>query len=395
MHEHQGHTRPRWEVADIFGRYWASFKERHKVSPHQNNVVQAIINCRTSKMGGHREKCTVCDYEYSAYNSCRNRHCPKCQFRHRLEWLKERLVELLPLPYYHVVFTMPHLLNDLVLCNKKTVYDIFFTATSYALKKFALDPKFLGAQLGFFGILHTWGQNLCYHVHIHYIVIGGGLDAANDRFIRLPYQKKFLFPAKAMSRTVRGKFVELLAGAYHAGKLVFPGKLAAVSSADAFAKFCKSVGNESWVNYVKKPFAGPGSVLEYLGRYSHRVAIANQRIQDVSDAQVTFRYKDYRDQSRTKSMRLDPNHFIQRFLWHMLPPGFRKIRYYGFMGYAVRSEKIEQIRRLLQALLDETIKANHAIGEWLERYSDFLEWRCPQCKVGFLESERIPIMNSS
>ncbi len=312
-----------------------------------------------------------------------------------MEWLKERLAELLPLPYYHVVFTLPHILNDLVLCNKQVLYDHFFTATSRALNQFAHDPKFLGAQLGFMGILHTWGQTLSYHVHIHYIVVGGGLDTINNRFIRLPYQKKFLFPSKALSRTVRGQFVELLKSAYDAGKLQFPGKLSALSSKASFDRLCRQVGNEAWVNYVKKPFSGPGNVLEYIGRYTHRVAIANQRILNVSDDAVAFRYKDYRDKNRIKTMALNPEHFIQRFLWHILPPGFRKIRYYGFMGYAVRSKRLDQIRALLQELLEESIKANHTIHEWLERYADFLERRCPQCKTGILVSEPIPIMNSS
>jgi hypothetical protein len=394
MHEHQGRNRPRWEVADIFNRFWDSFRKRHKVSPHQDDIAEAILRCRTSELGGHKETCPVCDYQYEAYNSCRNRHCPKCQYRRRMEWMKDRLLELLPLPYYHVVFTMPHCLNNLVLCNKEILYEAFFAATSYALNKFSLDPKFLGAQPGFFGILHTWGQTLSYHVHIHYIVIGGGLDNQNHQFIRLPCQNEFLFPAKAMSKTVRGKFVQLLKAAFYKGQLQFPGELASLSERDAFLRFCGTVGNESWVNYVKKPFAGPEQVLNYVGRYTHRVAISNHRIKEVNDAGVTFEYKDYDDDSRIKYMTLDPEHFIQRFLWHCLPKGFRKIRYYGFMGYAVRSKKIAQIRELLQELWDETIKANQAIQAWLDQYTEFLEKRCPKCKIGFMVCEPIPINSS-
>ena len=289
---------------------------------------------------------------------------------------------------------MPHSLNNLVLCNKKILYEAFFAATSFALNKFSLDKKFLGAQTGFFGILHTWGQNLSYHVHIHYIVVAGGLDNDNQKVIRLPYQNKFIFPVKAMSKTVRGKFVQLLKTAFYKGQLVFPGKLAPLAAQDAFLRLCQKVGNESWVNFAKKPFAGPDQVLKYVGRYTHRVAIANYRIKDVHDSGVTFSYKDYRDQSRIKSMKLDPEHFIQRFLWHCLPKGFRKIRYYGFMGYAVRSKKIEQIRALLQELWDETVKANSAIQEWIDQYAGFLEKRCPKCKIGFLICEPI-IINSS
>jgi len=308
--------------------------------------------------------------------------------------MKDRLLELLPLPYYHVVFTMPHCLNDLVLCNKEILYEAFFAATSFALNKFSLDPKFLGAQPGFFGILHTWGQTLSYHVHIHYIVIGGGLDNRNQQLVRLPYQNKFLFPAKAMSKTVRGKFVQLLKAAFYKGQLKFPGELAPLSARDTFLGLCSKVGNEAWVNYVKKPFAGPEQVLNYVGRYTHRVAISNHRIKDVNDAGVTFEYKDYDDDSRIKFMTLDPEHFIQRFLWHCLPKGFRKIRYYGFMGYAVRSEKIKQIRSLLQELWDETVKASHAIQAWLDQYAEFLEKRCPKCKIGFMVCEPIPINSS-
>jgi hypothetical protein len=311
-----------------------------------------------------------------------------------MQWLKNRLLELLPLPYYHVVFTMPHVLNDLVLCNKEILYEAFFAATSFALNTFSLDPKFLGAQIGFFGILHTWGQNLSYHVHIHYIVIGGGLDDVNQRVVRLPYQKKFLFPAKAMSRTVRGKFVERLKAAFNKGQLVFPGKLAPLSAQETFLRLCRMVGNQSWVNYVKEPFAGPEQVLKYVGRYTHRVAISNHRIKNVSDSGVAFEYKDYSDDSRIKFMTLDPEHFIQRFLWHCLPKGFRKIRYYGFMGYAVRSKKIARIRSLLQELWDETINSNQAIQAWLDLYSEFLEKRCPACKIGFLVTEPI-LINSS
>jgi len=311
-----------------------------------------------------------------------------------MEWLKDRLVELLPLPYFHVIFTMPHILNDLVLCNKKILYEAFFSATSFALNKFSRDKKFLGAQTGFIGILHTWGQNLFYHVHIHYIVVGGGLDSKNHRFIRLPYQKKFIFPVKALSKTVRGKFVELLKTAYNKGQLQFPGELASLSMKPAFLQLCQKAGNAAWTNFAKKPFAGANRMLEYIGRYTHRVAISNHRIKDVRDSGVTFIYKDYRDQSRIKSMTLDPDHFIQRFLWHCLPKGFRKIRYYGFMGYAVRSEKIEEIRGLLHEFVQEINEVNHTIQVWLEQWAEFMERRCPQCKMGFMVSEPI-LLNSS
>jgi hypothetical protein len=389
--------RPVHEIAEIFQRYWKQYCQNHRVSAFQKKVVLAIKSCRSAALGGHRVTCTNddCDYEQQSYNSCRNRHCPKCQGSKQLEWVHQRLQELLPIPYFHQVFTMPPLLNPLALFNKALIYDIFFNAAAETLKAFAADPKYLNAKLGFIAIMHTWGQTLSYHVHLHFIVTGGGITADGRQFKRLPYGKKFLFPSRAMSRTLRARFVELLKQAYADGKLQFPDEMAQLRSADAFTRFCVQVGQQAWYNYTSLPFTGPKKLLAYLSRYTHRVAISNHRIKSVEDGQVCFEYKDYRDNHQIKTMTLEAEHFIQRFLWHIFPAGFKRIRYYGFLAPGCRAKQLEVARTALNALCEQAIQCREGMAEWWERFGAFLERQCPKCHTGKLVYQLIMPWDSS
>jgi len=393
--------RPKYELAQIIKLYWHKYCDRHKVHSEQQKVINAILNCRTEKLGGHIERCTNndCDYTTNAYNSCRNRNCPKCQYSKQLQWVHDRLKELLPIPYFHHVFTLPHILNPLTMCNKEVIYGLFFNACTYILNAFAKDPKFLGAKIGFIGIMHTWGQPLGYHVHIHFIISGGGLAFDGSKFKRLPYKENFLFPSKAMSKTLRGKFVKLLKKAYEDGKLVFPGELKDIEKPQAFQRFCNEVGRQEWYNYTKKPFSGAERVVQYISRYTHRVAISNHRLLDIANDKVTFSYKDYKDKDekgipKTKEMTLSSEHFIQRFLWHILPSGFKKIRHCGFLSSGSRKTNIALARSLLD-INEKTVLSITTIKKWLEKYSDFLERKCPKCGIGTLVYEMVPVFDSS
>ena len=366
-------------MADIFNNYWAGFLKNHSVSRHQHKVIGAIRACRTSRLGYHIEKCSnnQCDYEVIAHNSCRDRHCPKCSVSKKLKWVTDRMKELLPIPYYHFVATMPEMGATLCLFNQAVIYDLFFKATSGALNAFSKDPKFLGAQLGFVGVLHTWGKALWYHPHIHYIITGGGLKG--DKWINLPYTDKYLFPSQAISKTIRGKFIKLLKQAYAENKLCFPGQLAEISTPLEFRKFCNRLGRQAWYCYFKKPFTGPEKVLQYIGRYTHRVAISNSRLIDIDNDRILFKGKDYKDKGKQKVFTLDKDTFIQRFLYHILPVGFRKIRHFGFLNTGFRSDKIQMIReqfeQMAQSIEDE-------INNWIDRVAPFIFHICPQCQKG-------------
>ena len=303
--------------------------------------------------------------------------------------------ELLPIPYFHHVFTLPHILNTLALYNKAIIYDLFFKACGYTLNSFSKDPKYLNAKIGIIGILHTWGQTLWYHVHIHFIITGGGLAFDGSQFKRLPYQEQFLFPSRALSMTIRAKFVELLKQAYQAGKLFFPAALADIKDAEGFRRFCNEVGRQAWYNYTKPPFSGAATVVKYIGRYTHRVAISNHRLLDIADDQVKFSYKDYKDDSKVKSMSLSSDNFIRRFLWHILPSGFKRIRYYGFLAGGSRKQQLALARSLLSALNEASIECLSGVKEWLERFGTFLDRRCPKCKSGKLVYQLIPVWDSS
>jgi hypothetical protein len=340
--------RPRIELADILRQYGDAYRAEHdaSLSSTQRRVMQAITACRTAALGGHVEACDECGHQRIAYNSCRNRHCPKCQSLARAQWIEDRQAELLPCPYFHVVFTLPEEIAAIAHQNKARVYSILFAATADTLRTIAADPKHLGAEIGFFAVLHTWGQTLVHHPHLHCVVPGGGVSADGERWI--PCRPGFFLPVRVLSRFFRRRFLELLERAFDRDELEFFSALEELREREAFRRYLDPLRKKEWIVYAKAPFAGPEQVLDYVGRYTHRVAISNNRFQDIADGHVTFRWKDYRNGDTQKTMTLTAAEFIRRFLLHVLPPGFQRIRYYGFLGNRYREEKLEQCRRLLQ-----------------------------------------------
>ncbi len=305
-----------------------------------------------------------------------------------MRWVHQRLTELLPIPYYHSIITMPHSLNPLALYNKTVIYDMFFKASAHTLTTFAQDPKFLGAKIGFFGILHTWGQRMSYHVHLHFIVPGGGISNDGKRWVGLPYRKDFLFPVKALSRRLRKTFAEMLQQAYDEGKLVFPDELAPLAEPENFKRFLKEVAWENWNCHIKPPFAGPEVAVKYLGRYTHRVAISNHRLLDIEGGKVTFRYKKYKDNKVFKRiMTLTATKFIQRFLLHIIPPGFKRIRHYGFLAPGRRTQALELAAKLLGALAEKLQQAKDPFEDFIQEQDSR---KCPVCKIGCLILTEIP-----
>ena len=339
--------RPQFEVADIFRRYGADYRLQHGVSLSvaQRRVMTAIEVCRTAVLGGHLEQCDRCGHERNAYNSCANRHCPKCQSLARAEWLENRRTELLNTQYFHVVFTVPEQIARIAYQNKKVVYGILFHATAETLRTIAADPKHLGAEIGFFAVLHSWGSNLLHHPHLHCVVPGGGLSADGTQWISC--RPRFFLPVRVLSRLFRRLFLEYLIKAFDAGKLQFFSSLEPLRERRAFFRHLAPTRVTKWVVYAKRPFAGPEQVLDYVGRYTHRVAISNNRLLDIDHGKITFRYKDYRHDGQQKTMTLDAEEFIRRFLLHVLPDGFQRIRYYGFLGNRYREEKLARCRQLL------------------------------------------------
>ncbi|MHB8900380.1 MAG: IS91 family transposase, partial [Thermoguttaceae bacterium] len=309
------------------------------------------IRCRTADLGGHVQRCNECGHQRIQYNSCRNRHCPKCQATARAAWLEARQAELLPIPYFHVVFTLPDGIRPLALQNKRVVYGILFRAVAEALQEVAANPKHLGAEIGLLAVLHTWGQNLMHHPHVHCVVTGGGLAPGRSRWVpcqRSRRRKKPSFlPVRILSRVFRGKFINFLKRAYDSGKLHFHGKLSSLAQTRAWQSQLDAAVKKDWVVYAKRPFGGPQRVLKYLARYTHRVAISNRRLTELHDGQVSFQYKDYADGQRTKLMKLASSEFIRRFLMHTLPNGFVRIRYYGFLANRDRRQRLDLCRQLL------------------------------------------------
>jgi hypothetical protein len=314
----------------------------------QLKVMSAIEACRTAELGGHVERCEDCDHTQIAYNSCRNRHCPKCQGAAAQRWLEARQAELLPLAYYHVVFTLPAQIGDIAYQNKAAVYDILFKAASETLLTIAADPKHLGARIGLTAVLHTWGSALTHHPHVHCIVPGGGLSPDGQRWISC--RPRFFLPVRVLSRLFRRLFLDRLAEAYAEDRLVFFGELAGLADRATFNARLSPLRRAEWVVYAKRPFAGPESVLAYLARYTHRVAISNSRLISMDDSGVTFRWKDYRadGQARQKLMTLAPDEFMRRFLIHVLPAGFHRIRHYGLFANTARAANLAKARTLLQ-----------------------------------------------
>jgi Putative transposase/Transposase zinc-binding domain len=342
-------SRPKLEVADIFrdhGAAWRSANAGH-ISLGQLKVMSAIERCRTAALGGHVERCEKCSHTVIAYNSCRNRHCPKCQAAAAREWLAEREAELLPVPYFHVVFSLPAKIADIAYQNKAAIYDILFKASAEAMIAIAADPKHLGARIGLLSVLHTWGSALNHHPHVHMIVPGGGISLDGARWVAC--RPDFLLYVGVFSRLFRRLVLEKHTAAHSAGELQFFSKHAALANARAFAAYLAPLRNSKWVVYCKRPFGGPKEVLRYLARYTHRVAISNRRLVACNEKGVTFKWKDYRLEGRARYqvMTLATHEFIRRFLMHVLPAGFHRIRYYGLLASGKRADNIARARELL------------------------------------------------
>jgi hypothetical protein len=351
----------RLEVADILRRHGEAYRQAHEghLGRVERRTMSAIELCRTAALGGHLEGCPSCRTIRVAYNSCRNRHCPKCQGQACRDWLAARQGELLPVPYFHVVVTLPAPMAGIAFQNKAAVYSILFKAAAETLLTIAADPKHLGAEIGLVAVLHSWGQNLHYHPHVHCIVPGGGLSPT--RFGRrsgavqwIACRPGFFLPVRVLSRLFRRLFLQDLQAAYDAGKLSFFGDLAGLMAPAAFRRRLAEVRRVEWIVYAKPPFVGPGQMLTYLGRYTHRVALANSRLVSLADGRVAFRWKDYRHRGKAKVMTLDAHEFIRRFLLHTLPDGFHRIRHYGFLANGHRAQKLELCRRLLTITVQES-----------------------------------------
>jgi len=376
--------RPKFEVADVFRRYGADYRQQHgpSLSIAQRRVMHAIEVCRTAVLGGHLERCDQCGHERNAYNSCADRHCPKCQSLARAEWLENRRSEILNTQYFHVVFTVPEQIAPIAYQNKRVVYGILFRAAAETLRTIAADPQHLGAEIGFFAVLHSWGQNLLHHPHLHCVVAGGGLSPNGTQWISC--RPGFFLPVRVLSRLFRRLFMEYLLIAFDAGKLDFFSGLEPLRERGAFLRHLAPARATEWVVYAKRPFAGPEQVLDYVGRYTHRVAISNNRLLDIDGGKVAFRYKDYRQDSQPKTMTLDAEEFIRRFLLHVLPDGFQRIRYYGFLGNRYRAQKLARCRQLLGMPACEPA-ALEATQDYRDRYEELTGTslrECPACHLG-------------
>ncbi len=343
-------TRPQFEVADVIRAHRDDFLEAYgsTLSPEQRRALIDLPRCRTAALGGHVEECDRCGHQQIAYNSCRNRHCPKCQGTEAARWVEAQAADLLPVEYFHVVFTIPAALGPIALQNPRVVYGLLFRAAAETLRQIAADPKHLGAEIGLLAVLHTWGQNLQHHPHVHCVVPGGGLSADGSRWVAC--RPGFFLPVRVLGRLFRGKFLALLKAAFDGGKLSFHGQLAALASPAEFRRILAGTANTKWVVYAKPPFGGPEQVLRYLARYTHRAAISNHRLIGLEGDQVEFLWKDYAQGGAQKTMKLQAVEFLRRFLMHILPTGFMRIRHYGLLANRVCREKLELCRRLLAAI---------------------------------------------
>ncbi len=339
----------RWEVADVFRRHGDTYRRTHDghLGRVERRVMSAVALCRTAALGGHAESCADGGFVRHAYNSCRNRHCPKCQGQARAAWLAARQAELLPVPYFHVVFTVPAPAAEIAFQNKQTVYAILFRTAAETLRRIAADPKHLGAEIGLVAVLHTWGQTLQHHPHVHCVVPGGGPSPDGTRWVAC--RPGFFLPVRVLSRLFRRLFLDELRAAFDADQLGFFGDLADLADPAGFVRHLRDLRHVEWVVYAKPPFGGPEQVLAYLGRYTHRVAIANSRLMTVTEDDVAFRWKDYRHHGKSKVMALAADEFIRRFLLHTLPDGFHRIRHYGFLANGHRATKLALCRELLAA----------------------------------------------
>jgi hypothetical protein len=359
--------RPALELADVIRLHGGGLAN---VTSEQRKVLNALSACRTAALGGHVETCDQCGHQRIAYNSCRNRHCPKCQGSACTRWMEDRATELLPVEYYHVVFTLPDTFNALALANKRIVYGLLFDAVAQTLMQVAANPRHLGARIGFMGILHSWGQNLCLHPHVHCVVPGGGLSPDGERWIAC--RPGFFLPVRVLSKVFRGKFIDLLKRSHAKRALV------GITDVAQLERLLDSSVRNDWVVYAKKPFGGPEQVLKYLARYTHRIAISNTRLVAMDDQTVSFRWKDYAHGSQPKVMTLEGSEFLRRFLMHVVPTGFMRIRHFGLLANRFRTANLAHCRELLAAaglhVATETSPANA---------THTIEYECcPLCKTG-------------
>lgn len=372
----------RIEVADVFRQFGDEYLESHRnsTSCDQKRVLRNIVDCRTPVLGGHKIKCDHCGYEEIAYHSCRDRHCPKCQANAGAKWLEDRAEDLLNVEYFHLVFTLPNKIGFIAHQNKRVVYGILFRSVSDTLLTIARDPKHLGAQIGFLAVLHTWGSNLHHHPHLHCIAPSGGISPDGTRWVSCKRRRKaFFLSVRVLSRMFRGKFLDLLRRAYLKGKLTFHGDLQDLADRRRFDRYLKAASQTDWVVYAKRPFGSPLLVLKYLARYTHRVAISNQRLVDLKDRKVRFHWKNYANGNTKKTMTLDVIEFIRRFLLHVFPKGFVRIRHYGFLANCVRRQKVALCQRLLGGIEDNTNCSTASVVTDKD-HSQI----CPECKKGTL-----------
>jgi len=374
------------EVAVIFRRYAKEYLENQKQPVYILKTIGAIEKCRTAELGGHIEKCDNCGHKRISYNSCRNRHCPKCQSLAREKWISERKKELLPVKYFHIVLTLPEELDRIALQNKRVVYGILFKAGSETLLKLGKDEKHLGGAIGVIAVLHTWGQNLIEHPHLHCIVPGGGLSEEENKWKKPKKTKKedFFIHVNVISDLFKKKFLYYLKRSYDKGELRFKGELKNINESITFKKLMNELYSKKWITYCKQPFGGPEQVINYLGRYTHRVAISNHRIKSIEGGNVTFSYKDYRDCNKTKEMTLEAGEFIRRFLLHVLPDNFYKIRYYGILSSRNKKIKLTQCRRILgiKEKINEESVIHKSWKEILYELTGVDLTQCPECKKG-------------
>jgi hypothetical protein len=377
-------SRPPLEVADLIRIAGNAFIERSRqwIRWKHVKVLLAIRRCRTAALGGHLDECTRCGHRAISYNSCRNRHCPKCQTAARERWIAARQRELLPTRYVHVVFTLPRELAPLALQNKRTVYDLLFRTSAETLLEIARDPQHLGAEIGFFTVLHTWNQKLGLHPHVHCVVPAGGLSLHRTRWIKPRYP--FFLPVKVLGRLFRGKFVAALKRAFRDGQLRFHGDLRPLAQQKTFAAWLRPLFRKDWVVYSKRPFGGPEYVLQYLGRYTHRVAISNHRLVSFADGQVTFRWRDSAHNNEQKLMTLSLDEFLRRFLLHLLPEGFVRIRHFGFLANRCRATSLPLCFQLLPSRPRPHTEQDPSIANGPHDL-----WRCPKCRGPMVVIERL------
>lgn len=368
----------RVEVADIFRHHGPEYRQSHCLPLRHLRVMRAVEVCRTAELGGHKDKCADCGHIEISYNSCRNRHCPKCQTLRKEKWIEDRVEDLLPIEYFHVVFTIPSELNPLAIMNQKVMYNLLFRSASETLIELANNPKHLGARIGFISILHTWGQNLMDHPHVHCVVTGGGLSETNW----VSSRKGFFIPVRVMSSLFRGKFLAFLKEAFESKSLIFPGGISQLQDPSDFEIFRRRLYHKKWIVYCKPPFAGITGVLQYLGRYTHRIAISNNRILSFNDKEVSFRWRDYADGDKHKVMTLKADEFIRRFLLHVLPQRYVRIRHFGLLANRSRKNNIALCRQHLNVNITFKEKKEETWQEHLLRLCGLDVTSCPVCKKG-------------